>query len=477
LPKIIRQLHTINFASFLTMSQELPKMNLTKIEKNQSSSPYSIIAKKRDGHTLTKDEIKWFISGLAEGHVQDYQMTALLMATYLQGMNKEETAFLTDAMLYSGEVLSFDQQLVVDKHSTGGVGDKTSFILAPIAAACGVKVPMISGRGLGHTGGTVDKSEAIPGFKTEMDFHDFQKVVEEYGICMIGQTKEIAPADKKIYSLRDVTATVESIPLITASIMSKKLAEGANGLVMDVKTGRGAFMKKKSDAVKLAKSLTDTGKRFGKNMMTVITDMSQPLGLTVGNSLEIIECFETLKGRGPKDLTDLSLHLAGGMIHIAGISQTHAAGIKKAKEVIKNGKALEVFTAMIERQGGDINVINDYTILPSASEITKVLAPKTGWVKELNSLAIGLHCVELGGGRKSSGDKIDFGVGFTLNKKIGDKVKEGDLLLTIHHNKNQSSLVAKMIKTIANEDYKFVSTKPSNLKPLIGETKTTWSHK
>jgi pyrimidine-nucleoside phosphorylase len=459
------------------MSQDLPKMNLPNTEQNISFSPYSIIAKKRDGEALTKEEIKWFIANLSSGNVEDYQMTALLMAIYLQGMNKEETAALTDAMLYSGEVLEFDEQLVIDKHSTGGVGDKTSFILAPIAAACGVKVPMISGRGLGHTGGTVDKSEAIPGFKTEMDFHDFHKAVEEHGICMIGQTKEIAPADKKIYGLRDVTATVESIPLITASIMSKKLAEGANGLVMDVKTGRGAFMKKKSDAVKLAKSLTETGKRFGKNMMTVITDMSQPLGLTVGNSLEIIECIETLKGKGPKDLTDLSVHLAGGMIHIAGLSKTHAAGIKKAKEVIKNGNALKVFEEMISRQGGNAQVINDYSILPAASEVTEVLSPKKGWVKDLNSLAIGLHCVDLGGGRRTSSDKIDFGVGFTLVKKVGDKVKEGDVLIQIHHNKDQTQLVKQMSEKIITEDYKFSKNKPTSLKELIGETKITWSRK
>jgi pyrimidine-nucleoside phosphorylase len=459
------------------MSQDLPKMNLTNTDENQAYSPYSIIAKKRDGEALTKEEIKWFISGLSDGTIEDYQMTALLMAIYLQGMTKEETAFLTDAMLYSGEVLSFDEQLVIDKHSTGGVGDKTSFILAPIAAACGVKVPMISGRGLGHTGGTVDKSEAIPGFKTEMELHGFKKAVEEFGLCMIGQTKEIAPADKRIYGLRDVTATVESIPLITASIMSKKLAEGANGLVMDVKTGRGAFMKKKSDAVKLAKSLTETGKRFNKNMMTVITDMSQPLGLTVGNSLEIIECIETLKGNGPKDLTNLSVHLAGGMIHIGGLAKTHAAGIKKAKEVIKNGKALKVFEEMIARQGGDASVINNYSIVPMATEKTDVIATKDAWIKELDSLAIGLHCVDLGGGRRTSGDKIDFGVGFTLIKKTGDKVKKGDVLLHIHHNKNQTSLVKSISNKIINEDYKFSKKKPLNRKPLIGETKITWSRK
>ena len=450
-------------------------MNLINPNQPQAFVPYHIIAKKRDGKKLTAEEIKGFVNGLSSGQVQDYQMTAFLMATYLQGMDKEETAALTDAMLYSGEVLKFDQQLVIDKHSTGGVGDKTSFILAPIAAACGVKVPMISGRGLGHTGGTVDKSEAIPGFKTEMDFHKFKDWVETYGICMIGQTKEIAPADKIIYGLRDVTATVESIPLITASIMSKKLAEGANGLVMDIKYGHGAFMKRKSDAKKLAKSLTDTGTRFGKNMMTVLSDMSQPLGLKVGNSLEIIECIDTLKGKGPKDVTDLSIHLAGGMIHIAGIAKTHSAGIKKAKEVIKNGQALKVFRDLIERQGGNPKVIEDYSLLPMATDTTDVISNKAGWIKDINSLSIGQSCVELGGGRKQSSDPIDFGVGFTLAKKVGERVKSGDLLMTIHHNKNQKKLAKDMAQELLQKGYKFSSTKPKTKQPLISETKITWS--
>jgi pyrimidine-nucleoside phosphorylase len=284
----------------------------------QTFSAYNIIQKKRDKEKLTKDEITWFIEGLTSGEIADYQMSALLMAIYLNGFDKDETVAITDAMLYSGKVLDFEEQIYIDKHSTGGVGDKTSFIIAPIAAACGVKVPMIAGRGLGHTGGTVDKIESIKGFKTEISLHDFVTLLKERGLVLIGQTSEIAPADKKIYALRDVTATIESIPLITASIMSKKLAEGAKGIVMDVKTGNGAFMAKLSDAKKLAESIRQTGLRFNKNMMTIISDMSEPLGNAVGNSLEIIESIETLKSRGPTDLTELSLSLAGGMVYLAG---------------------------------------------------------------------------------------------------------------------------------------------------------------
>ena len=262
-------------------------------------------------------------------------MTALLMAIHINGFDAEETSALTDAMLYSGTVLNFPEQRVIDKHSTGGVGDKTSFILAPIAAACGVKVPMISGRGLGHTGGTTDKIESIPGFKTSLSIDEFKKILDLNDLVLMGQTKDIAPADKIIYGLRDVTATIDCIPLITASIMSKKLAEGASGIVMDIKTGQGAFLTTLGKARKLAKSLQDTALRFNKNIMTIITDMSEPLGAAVGNSLEIIESVETLKGNGPKDLTTVSLELAGGMIHIAGLAKTHKAGIKMAKKLSK----------------------------------------------------------------------------------------------------------------------------------------------
>ncbi len=439
-------------------------------------SAYTIIAKKRDGLELSEEEIKWFITSLIDpkGSVTDYQMSALLMAIYLNGMSTKETKALTDVMLYSGKTLNFKVNHVVDKHSTGGVGDKTSFILAPIAAACGVNVPMIAGRGLGHTGGTIDKVEAIAGFNTSLTLEEFQTMVEKDGMVLIGQTGEIAPADKKIYALRDVTATIESIPLITASIMSKKLAEGAQGIVMDIKVGNGAFMKSKAMAKKLAKSIRQTGLRFDRNMMTVLSDMNQPLGNAVGNTLEIIESIETLKGKGPKDLTDLSLHLAGGMVHIAGLAKTHAAGIKKAKEALKSGAALEEFRQLIKRQGGNPKVVDDYGLLPQAEYHHVVTAPKDGFIKAMENTQIGLHCVSLGGGRMKAEDKVDFGVGFTFHKKIGDKVKAGDPILTIHHNENQKDLAGKIAEQMIQKDISFSKIAPKAAE-LIYETEVSWA--
>lgn len=438
------------------------------------SSAYEIIAKKRDGLELSQEEIKWFINGLIAGEVAEYQMSALLMAIYLNGFSTKETASLTDVMLYSGKTLNFNVDHVVDKHSTGGIGDKTSFILAPLAAACGVKVPMIAGRGLGHTGGTVDKIESVPGFKTSLTLKDFQETLEKDGLVLMGQTGEIAPADKIIYGLRDVTATIESIPLITASIMSKKLAEGAQGIVMDIKVGNGAFMKNKAQAKKLAKSIRNTGLRFGRNMMTVISDMNQPLGNAVGNSLEIIESIETLKGNGPKDLTDLSLHLAGGMIHIAGLAKTHSAGIRQAKAALKSGEALGVFREMIGRQGGDPRVCDDYSLLPSAAHYHVVTATRTGYIKKMNATDIGLEVVSLGGGRHKSTDKIDFGVGLSFHKKVGDKVKEGDPIVTIHHNEEQKAEVSRIADELIHRDIIFSPKKPAKLPSLIYETEISW---
>jgi pyrimidine-nucleoside phosphorylase len=439
------------------------------------SSAYQIIAKKRDGLELSDQEIKWMIEGMLKNEVADYQMSAFLMAIYLNGFSVAETAALTDAMLYSGSVLSFEKQHVIDKHSTGGVGDKASFILAPLAHACGVRVPMIAGRGLGHTGGTIDKIEAIKGFKTSLPLDEFKTIVEGMGMALIGQTGEIAPADKKIYALRDVTATIESIPLITASIMSKKLAEGAQGIVMDIKVGSGAFMKNKTQARALAKSIRETGKRFGKNMLTTLTDMNQPLGNAVGNSLEIIESIDTLKGKGPKDLTDLSVHLAGGMVFLAGLSKTHAAGIKKAKAALKSGAALESFRELIKNQGGDPRVIEDYSSLPSAQRVTIVTAPKSGYMKKINNTNIGLHCVSLGGGRAKTEDKIDFGVGFIFHKKLGEKFKEGEPLVSIHHNADQTEIVQKIEHDLIHKDITFALKKPEKLSPLILETQCAWA--
>ncbi len=441
----------------------------------QSFSAYSIIQKKRDKEKLTKDEINWFIKGLTEGYIADYQMSALLMAIYLCGMDIEETASLTDAMLYSGKVLNFPEQHFIDKHSTGGVGDKATFILAPIAAACGVKVPMIAGRGLGHTGGTIDKIEAIPGFKTEITLEEFEKLLRERGMVLIGQTKEIAPADKKIYALRDVTATVESIPLITASIMSKKLAEGAKGIVMDIKTGNGAFMSKLSDAKKLAESIRKTGLRFDKNMLTMITDMSEPLGNAVGNSLEVIESIETLKGQGPKDLTEISVALAGGMIYLAGLSKTLKEGIKKAQASIDDGSALEKFRELISNQGGDARVIDNYALLPQTKTTYEVKSVKAGFVTKMECTELGKHCVRLGGGRQKTGDKIDFAVGFVMNKKIGDKVAKGEPLMTIHCHDSQLAIAKSIGEQVIKKDITVSATKPRAKKKLIIDVQTKFA--
>lgn len=417
-----------------------------------SLNPSEILRLKRDGHELSAEQWKKFIQDYTSELIPDYQMSALLMAGFINGLTPKETAALTDAMLYSGEVLDFGETPTVDKHSTGGVGDKASFILAPLASACGVHVPMMAGRGLGHTGGTVDKIESIEGFKVALSLDEFRKQVIEEKLCLIGQTSQIAPADKKIYALRDVTATVESIPFITASIMSKKLAEGASGIVMDVKTGNGAFMAKKSDAKALAKSLIKTAKRFDRKMLAFITDMSQPLGTHIGNSLEIIESIETLKNKGPKDLTRLSLELAGAMVFLAGKAKTKEAGTKKARQALKSGAALEEFRKLIRLQGGDERVIDDYSRLPVASEKTLVKATGAGQIHSFKTRNVGLHCVELGGGRKVSSAPVDHAVGLVVHKKIGDKVKKDDVLATIYHHKKQQSLAEQIAESLQQRD-------------------------
>lgn len=437
-------------------------------------SAYSIIAKKRDGKKLSSEEIKWFINEYTSKKIPDYQMSALLMAIYLKGLNAEETSALTDAMLYSGTVLDFKDISVIDKHSTGGVGDKTSFILAPIAAAAGVKVPMIAGRGLGHTGGTVDKIEAVKGFRTDLNTEEFKNNLNKYGMVLIGQTADIAPADKLIYALRDVTATVESIPLITASIMSKKLAEGASGIVMDIKCGKGAFMKTFEDANLLAKSIRDTAIRFNKNIITMITDMSGPLGNMVGNSLEIIESIETLKNKGPKDLTDISVELAGGMIHLAKITSTLDKGIERAREILESGKGVEKFRELIKIQGGDPTVVDDYSKLPLAKKKTIVTAQANGFIEEIDGLSVGLHCVDLGGGRRKTTDKIDYGVGFNFFKKEGSEVKKGDPILEIYHHDNQQAVVDTITKNFNDKIIKITKEKVIPRKQIF-ETEITWS--
>ena len=412
---------------------------------------YGLLDKKKKGEKLTKNEIKWFIQSYTDGVIPDYQMSAMLMAMFIKGMDVEETAALTDAMLESGEQLKFPGNNVIDKHSTGGIGDKASFILAPIAAAAGVKVPMIAGRGLGHTGGTVDKIEAIKGFNTALDLKEFQKKLNKEGLVLIGQTPEIAPADRLIYALRDVTATVDSIPLITASIMSKKLAEGANGIVFDIKYGSGAFMRDPKSARALGTSLIQTSKRFKKKAVALITDMNQPLGDAVGHTNEIIESIETLKGKGPKDITDLSVELAAHMIHIGGIEKTFDKALKKAWSVLEDGSALNEFRKLLKSQGGDERVIDDYSLLPQSTEKTVVKATADGYIKSFANAKIGLLLIELGGGRKEKTDKIDFAVGFNFHKKIGDKVKKGEAILTIDHHPHQDKIAKELVKKFHKE--------------------------
>jgi pyrimidine-nucleoside phosphorylase len=436
-----------------------------------------IIQKKRDKKILNKEEIEWFIKHVTEGTIPDYQCSALLMAIYLNGMTVEETKHLTNAMLYSGRVFDFKDQHFIDKHSTGGVGDKTSFILAPLARAMGVKVPMIAGRGLGHTGGTIDKVESIKGFKTELTLDEYQTLMDKHGLVLMGQTKDIAPADKLIYALRDVTSTVESIPLITASIMSKKLAEGAKGIVMDIKTGNGAFMSDPKKAKLLAKSIMDTGLRFEKNMQTFITDMSQPLGNMIGNSLEIIESIETLKGKGPKDLTDLSLELAGGMAYLAGITKSHKSGVAFAKKVLDNGEGLKWFRKMIEHQGGDGRIVDNYSLLPVAEVKTVVYSTKkNGYIHQLRCKEFGLHALSLGAGRTKASEPVDFSVGIILHKKVGDAVKLNEPILTIVHHTHQKDLVDSIKNALLDKDIVIKNSKPKKIK-LIQSISTKFAPK
>lgn len=389
-----------------------------------------LIRKKRNGLSLSKAEINYLIKDYTKGLVPDYQFSALLMAIFLKGMTKEETAYLTEAMLYSGKVINLStiKGTKVDKHSTGGVGDKTSLILAPIAAAAGVNVPMISGRGLGHTGGTLDKLESIPGFRTDLSLQEYRKVIKKCGAVLIGQTKDIAPADKLIYSLRDVTATVESIPLITASIMSKKLAEGIDGLVLDVKTGSGAFMRKTSDAIALATSLINTAKAFDKKVIGFITDMNQPLGQYIGNWLEVYESVMVLRGESRGDLLELSINLSGAMIYLGGKATSIKEGIEISRSLIDNGKAFEKFLAMVKEQNGKTGYLENPDKYPKSKVSEKIYSNKTGYIKEINTFGLGMAALELGAGRMKKEDKIEPKAGIIFRPKIGDYVKKGELV-------------------------------------------------
>jgi len=395
-----------------------------------------LIYKKRDGGKLSKEEIEFFVEGYTNGTIQDYQASAFLMAIYFNRLDVEETYQLTTAMKCSGEVIDLSgiKGVKVDKHSTGGVGDKTTFIVAPLAAACGVPIAKMSGRGLGFTGGTVDKMESIPGFKTTLEKSEFIEQVNHIGIAVIGQTAHIAPADKKIYALRDATATVENVSLITSSIMSKKLASGSDAIVLDVKCGNGAFMESLEAASELGEWMVDIGNADGKKTIAVITDMDQPLGKAVGNSLEVIEAIETLKGCGPEDITELSLTLAGIMVFAGQKAGSMEEGRKMAEESLSSGKALEKLAAFIEEQGGNPKVISDYSLLPQASYRIQVTSDTYGYVSGIEAKAAGFASQHSGAGRVTKEDEIDMAAGIVLHKKVGDPVAVGEALGTVYGN-------------------------------------------
>jgi pyrimidine-nucleoside phosphorylase len=406
-----------------------------------------VIRKKRDGLELSRAEIESLVARYTRGEIPDYQVSAWLMAALLKGLSRAETAALTDSMLHSGEVLDLSEfsAAKIDKHSTGGVGDKTSLVLAPLAAAGGLIVPMISGRGLGHTGGTLDKLESIPGFNVHLSLARFREVLRACGCAMIGQTAEIAPADRKLYSLRDVTGTVESPYLICGSIMSKKLAEGVDGLVLDVKTGSGAFMKIDEDAAFLAELMVEIGERMGKKMVALITDMDQPLGRNVGNSLEVEEALEILRGRGPEDLRELCLELAAWMFRLGRHTSTIADGRALADHLIRSGQALDRFRVMVSLQRGDAGVIDGPKRLPQAKHAVDLISARNGYVSAIQSELVGTACVVLGGGREKKEDAVDPAVGIVLHKKVGDQVSGREPLCTILYNSESRAAHARKL--------------------------------
>ena len=410
-----------------------------------------IIEKKRDGQILTKEEIEFFIEGYTNGDIPDYQASSLAMAIFFQDMNEEERAALTMAMVNSGDVIDLSKinGIKVDKHSTGGVGDTTTLVLAPLVAAVGVPVAKMSGRGLGHTGGTIDKLESIDGFHVEISEADFIKLVNEDQVAVIGQTGNLTPADKKLYALRDVTGTVNSIPLIASSIMSKKIAAGADAIVLDVKTGNGAFMKTLEDAEALAHAMVSIGNNVGRNTMAIISDMSQPLGRAIGNALELKEAIDTLNGQGPEDLTELVLTLGSQMVVLAERANTLEEARQLLNEAIENGSALDKFKTFLENQGGDASVVNSPELLPTAEYQIDYKAKSSGVVSELIANEIGVASMMLGAGRQTKDDDIDLSVGIVLNKKVGDKVNVGESLLTIHSNReNVDDVIKKLDESI-----------------------------
>ena len=420
-----------------------------------------LILKKRDGGILTRDEINFIINGYVNNEIPEYQVSALLMAIYFNPLTEDEIQNLTIAMLRSGEEIDLSniKGVTVDKHSTGGVGDKTSLVVGPIVAALGVKIAKMSGRGLGHTGGTLDKLESIPGFKIEVDSDKFFNQVNEIGVAIIGQSSNITPADKKLYALRDVTGTVESIGLIASSIMSKKLASGANNIVLDVKVGKGAFMKDLETATKLAETMVKIGKKANRETVATLTDMEQPLGYAIGNSLEVIEAIETLKNNGPKDFDTLCRALSKEIVLVAGLAENEEEAFRMVDEVILNKEALNKLGEMIEYQGGNKEVINDYSIMKEASQEIDLLYLEDNecYVYGIDALMIGEAAMNLGAGRAKLDDVIDHSVGIILRKKVGDKVVKGDLIATIYANEKGIDIASKMIidaYTMSQEEVK-----------------------
>jgi len=432
---------------------------------------YDVIMKKRNGGELTREEIRYFIQNYVDGTIPDYQVSALMMAIYFQKMTEKETYELTMAMAESGEMLDLSDihGIKVDKHSTGGVGDKTSLALTPMVAACGLPVAKMSGRGLGHTGGTIDKLESFPGFSTSLSAKQFRNNVNRIGIAIMGQTADLAPADKKLYALRDVTATVDNLSLIASSIMSKKLASGADAIVLDVKTGSGAFMKSEEDAFALAREMVKIGKSAGRRMRAVVTDMDQPLGRNVGNSLEVKEAIDTLKGKGPEDFTELTFTLGSQMLLAGGRVKTQEEALKMLKDAVESGKALEKLADFVEAQGGRHEDVYEFEKLPKASIVMEIPSPTTGYVSKIECDEVGICCLMLGGGRETKESKIDLTVGLEIQKKVGDFVKEGEALAILHANDEGK---AKAALERFQRAYSFAEEKPEKhvlIKGILSE--------
>lgn len=435
-----------------------------------SYNMYDIIYKKREGGKLSKEEIEYFVSGYVAGEIPDYQAAALLMAIFFQKLDREETFQLTNAMRYSGDTIDLSpiKGIKADKHSTGGVGDKTTLIVAPLASACGVPIAKMSGRGLGFTGGTVDKMESIPGFRIALEPDEFLNQVNEIGIAVIGQTAHITPADKKLYALRDVTATVDNFGLIASSIMSKKLAAGSDAIVLDVKVGDGAFMENLDDAETLANLMVDIGCDAGRKTVATITEMGQPLGCAVGNALEVIEAIETLKGNGPEDITELAERLAGIMIYLGGKADTPEQGHDMAAEALRSGKGLTQMRRFIAAQGGDSRVVDDYLLFPQAKYKTELKAKKSGYVSKIAARTIGLASQHTGAGRATKEDEIDLAAGIVLNKKVGDSVQEGDALASFYGNDESKLKNAVAEAEKAFEISEVQLERPKLIKKIIG---------